>query len=307
MDTPVIIVIVVALLLLIVGTAVLLSRRKGTAEAAAQTTPPPGPAPASLGSRKQEMQNRIAEFMERDLFCLVIQPIIDFRADKVCGGEVLSRLNHPERGVIFPDDFLPAVNNQGLHTKFDYYIFQKSCAWMSRTRTQSDKMEFLSCNFNRKTLSEEGVAQELIRIADRYGVPHKELAIEITEQYPQSNDPMFVENLKQLHAAGFRIFLDDYGQGCTSEQELTQYPLDVVKIDRSMLVAAATEEGRAGFLQAVALANRVGALITCEGIETEEQNSFVRETGCHYGQGFLFFKPMDLNQAYEMMEKSSIL
>ena len=306
MDTPVMIVIIVALLLVVVA-AVLLLRRKGTAESTALTMPPPGPAPASLDSRKQEIQNRIAEFMERDLFCLVIQPIIDFRADKVCGGEVLSRLNHPERGVIFPDDFLPAVNAQGLHTKFDYYIFQKSCAWMSRTRTQSDKMEFLSCNFSRKTLSEEGIAQELIRIADRYGVPHNELAIELTEQYPQTNDPQFVENLKQLKAAGFRIFLDDYGKGVTSEQELTQYPLDVVKIDRSMLVAAETEQGKADFQQIVEMAVRTGALITCEGIETEEQNRFAREAGCHYGQGFLFFKPMDLNQAYEMMEKSSIL
>ena len=245
--------------------------------------------------------------MERDLFCLVIQPIIDLRAEKVCGGEVLSRLNHPERGVIFPDDFLPAVNDQGLHTKFDYYIFQKSCAWMSCTRTQSDKMGFLSCNFSRKTLSEEGIAQELVRIADRYGVPHNELAVEITEQYPQTNDSHFLDNLKQLHDAGFRIFLDDYGKGFTSEQELTQYPLDVVKIDRSMLVAADTEQGKADFRRTVAMAAQTGALITCEGIETEEQNSFAREAGCHYGQGFLFYKPMDLNQAYEMMEKSSIL
>lgn len=306
MDTPVIIVIVAALLL-VVAAAVLLFRKKSKAEASSQATSTPCPAPASLDSRKQEVQNRIAEFMERDLFCLVIQPIIDFRADKVCGGEVLSRLNHPERGVIFPDDFLPAVNSQGLHAKFDYYIFQKSCAWMSRTRTQSDKMEFLSCNFSRKTLSEEGSAQELVRIADRYGVPHSELAIEIIEQYPQTNDPRFLNNLKQLKAAGFRIFLDDYGKGVTSESELTQYPLDVVKIDRSMLVAAETEDGKADFQQTVAMATRAGALITCEGIETEEQNSFARQAGCHYGQGFLFFKPMDLNQAYEMMEKGSIL
>ena len=306
MDTPIMIVIVVALLLVVVA-VVLLSRRKGTAEAAIQTAPPSGPAPASLDSRKQEMQNRIAEFMERDLFCLVIQPIINFRADKVCGGEVLSRLNHPERGVIFPDDFLPAVNSQGLHTKFDYYIFQKSCAWMSRTRTQSDKMEFLSCNFSRKTLSEEGIVRELVRIADRYGVPHNELAVEITEQDPQTDDQQFVANLKQLKAAGFRIFLDDYGKGVTSEQELTQYPLDVVKIDRSMLVAAETEQGKAQYQQTIAMAARTGALIACEGIETDEQNSFAREAGCHYGQGFLFFKPMDLNQAYEMIEKGSIL
>lgn len=306
MDTPVIIVIVVALLLVVVA-AVLLTRRKGMAKSAVTATSVPGPAPAVLDTRKQEMQNRIAEFMERDLFCLVIQPIIDLQSGRICGGEVLSRLNHPERGVIFPDDFLPVVNAQGLHARFDYYIFQKSCAWMSRTRTQSDKMEFLSCNFSRLTLSEEGFVQELIGIADRYLVPHNELAIEITEQDPPSDSQQFVENLKQLKGAGFRIFLDDYGTGVTSEQELTRYPLDVVKIDRSLLAAAESDQGKADYRQAVAAAVRTGALIACEGIETEEQNSFAREAGCHYGQGFLFFKPMDLNQAYEMMEKGSIL
>lgn len=306
MDTPIIIAIVVALLLAALA-AVLLTRKKGAAKAAAHAEAAPGPAPAALDNRKQEVQNRIAEFMERDLFCLVIQPIIDLQSGTVCGGEVLSRLNHPEQGVIFPDLFLPAVNAQGLHAKFDYYIFQKSCAWMSRTRTQSDKMEFLSCNFSRLTLSEEGFVQELVRIADRYMVPHNELAVEITEQDHPLDAQRFIENLKQLKAEGFRIFLDDYDTGVTSENELTGYPLDVVKIDRSLLVAAETEEGKARYRQTVVEAVKTGAKIACEGIETEEQHAFAREAGCHYGQGFLFFKPMDLNQVYEMMEKGSIL
>lgn len=305
MDTPIIIVIV-AVCLLAVLAAALLFRKKG-AKAAERAEAAPGPAPAALDNRKQEIQNRIAEFMERDLFCLVIQPIIDLQSGKVCGGEVLSRLNHPERGVIFPDLFLPAVNAQGLHAKFDYYIFQKSCAWMSRTRTQSDKMEFLSCNFSRLTLSEEGFVQELVRIADRYMVPHDELAVEITEQDAPSDVQRFSENLKQLKAEGFRIFLDDYDTGVTSEHDLADCPLDVVKIDRSLLVAAESEEGKARYHQTVAEALKTGAKIACEGIETEEQNSFACEAGCHYGQGFLFFKPMDLNQVYEMMEKGSIL
>jgi EAL domain-containing protein (putative c-di-GMP-specific phosphodiesterase class I) len=178
---------------------------------------------------------------------------------------------------------------------------------MSRTRTQSDKMEFLSCNFSRLTLSEEGFVQELVRIADRYMVPHNELAVEITEQDHPLDAQRFVENLKQLKAEGFRIFLDDYDTGVTSENELTGYPLDVVKIDRSLLVAAETEEGKARYRQTVVEAVKTGAKSACEGIETEEQHAFAREAGCHYGQGFLFFKPMDLNQVYEMMEKGSIL
>ena len=87
MDTPIIIAIV-AVFLLVVLAAVLLSRKKGATKAGAQAEAAPGPAPAALDNRKQEIQNRIAEFMERDLFCLVIQPIIDLQSGKVCGGEV---------------------------------------------------------------------------------------------------------------------------------------------------------------------------------------------------------------------------
>ena len=166
MDTPIIIAIVVALLLAALA-AVLLTRKKGAAKAAAHAEAAPGPAPAALDNRKQEVQNRIAEFMERDLFCLVIQPIIDLQSGTVCGGEVLSRLNHPEQGVIFPDLFLPAVNAQGLHAKFDYYIFEKNCKWISNDKQQREDYIY-TINFSRSTLSEPDFAQRIIAIAEKY-------------------------------------------------------------------------------------------------------------------------------------------
>lgn len=298
METLIIVLVVIA------AVAVLLKRKKTSGETASVTL---GTAPAASENLKQEVYRRMEEFLDRDLFILVIQPVVDFRTETAYNGEVLSRLNHPERGMVFPDQFLPAVNAQGLYSRFDRYIFQKSCAWMSRTLSEGERFDCLSCNFSRKTLSEEGLAGDLIQIADRYGVPHHKIGLEITEREKETNAGQMMENLNQLKAAGFRIMLDDYGNGVTSVNDLKQYPVDIVKIDRSMLLNACTEKGKEAFCELVTTAAQLGMEVVCEGIETEEQNRFARETGCHYGQGFLYFKPISQDKVFEMMQKGSIL
>ena len=90
------------------------------------------------------------EFLEQDLFSLFIQPVVDFRNDRVFNGEVLSRLNHPEYGMIFPDQFLPAIDALDLHLKFDRYIFQKACIWLHHALSQGYQIGCVSCNFSRK-------------------------------------------------------------------------------------------------------------------------------------------------------------
>ena len=116
-----------------------------------------------------------------------------------------------------------------------------------------------------------------------------------------------IENLNGLKAAGFRIILDDYGNGVTSADDLARYPIDIVKLDRSMLLDACTQKGRDAFCDLVTRAAQLGMEVVCEGIETEEQHRFARESGCNYGQGFLFFKPVGQDQLFELMQKGSIL
>lgn len=271
------------------------------------------PSPASISvpraqiSLELELSQRMEEFLEQDCFSLVMQPVVDFRTNTISSGEVLARLNHPERGVIFPDDFLPTVNALGLYPRFDRYIFQKSCAWLSRTLAEGEQLDCLSCNFSRKTLSEKEIVQDLVKIADHYCVPHNTLAVEITEREQETDALQLIENLNQLKAAGFRVFLDDFGNGVTSVNDLMQYPLDIVKIDRSLLLRAETEQGNKAYRALVNTAIMLGVAVVCEGIETEEQNRFAREAGCHFGQGFLFFKPTEQNRVFEMIHRSSIL
>lgn len=296
----------IAFLLLIAVVAFMLVRSKPAYDNYGDTSQRPAVPPEPQNALEWELESRIAEFMELDYFSLMIQPVVDFRTDTVCGGEVLSRLNHPERGMVFPDEFLPAIDSAGLYSQFDRYIFQKSCAWLSRSLAEGEELETLSCNFSRKTLSEVNAASQLVQIADSYGLPHNRLAIEITERERETDAQQFYSNLAQLKSAGFRIFLDDYGNGVTSVKDLMQYPLDIVKIDRSLLLTAETEQGKAVYRALVAMAMELGDEVACEGIETEEQRRFAREAGCHYGQGFLFFRPMSTEQVFDMVEKSSI-
>ena len=262
--------------------------------------------PSAPDALHDELRMRMEEFIENDLFSLVMQPAMNFRTNTLCTGEILSRLNHPEHGIISPDAFLPIVDSLGLQPKFDRYIFRKSCAWISRALAAGESFDCISINFSRTTLSDVNLSQDLIKIADRYGLPHSTLGIEITEQIPETDVNDLLDTLNQLKAAGFRIILDDFGSGVTSFKDLMRYPLDIVKIDRSLLLQAGTEQGAAAFRGLVATATDLGAEVVCEGIETEAHNRFARAAGCHYGQGYLYFKPTPQDQVFELIRKSTI-
>ena len=256
-----------------------------------------------LRTPEQELVARMPEFLRDDRFLLVVQPVIELQTGKIIGAEVLSRLEHPEQGMIFPDRFIPAVEAAGLHGEFDCEIFRKSCVLMHRLLKHEAKLQYLSCNFSRMTLSESGTPDRLCRIAEEIGVPCDAMALEITEREQDTDNDQFCENLIDLKKAGFRILVDDLGAGVTSLRDLWSYPVDVVKIDRSLLLAAETEQGRSVFHRLRDLAADLGCMVLCEGVETEEQHSFVIEAGCQYCQGFRFYRPMKEEQFFCLMNE----
>lgn len=261
------------------------------------------PAPEFLVSLEDELERRMKEFMDDDHFSLFIQPVVELETGKIGGGEVLSRLNHPERGLVFPNDFIPIINRMGLQTDFDRYIFRKSCAWISRVQD----FGIVSVNFSRKTLSVPGITRQLSEIADQYRVAHGDLAIEITEWEQENDERVYRTNLRELREAGFKVFLDDYGSGITCDADLYGSNLDIVKIDRSVLLAVENIPGSTVLRDLNQKAVELGLDAVCEGIETEEQEKLALEAGCRYGQGYRYFLPMNVDSLMEMIEKSRIV
>lgn len=232
---------------------------------------------------------------------LAVQPVIDLGTGSIVGGEVLSRLSHPKQEDIFPDGFLLDLAESGRYPAFDCHVFTRTCALMQELMKRGTALSYLACNFSRLTLSERSAAARLIQIADEYGIPHDRLAVEITEQEKETDPDWFTENLIGLKKAGFRIFVDDLGAGVTSVRDLWSYPVDVVKIDRSLLLRAEDEQGRSDYRGLRDLAADLGCKVLSEGIETGAQHRFAVDTGCDYGQGFLFYRPMEAERFCDLV------
>lgn len=246
---------------------------------------------AHLLERAAEMEKTIVQSIRENRFLLEFQPFVELETGRVVGGEVLSRLRGEDQGLLMPERFLAAVDTTDAHGQFDYYVFQKACAWLSGL-TDKKELRYLSCNFSRRTLSEERFAHTVLQIADRYGLPHRMLAIEVTEEEGPAARETMERNLEQLHQAGFSIFLDDFGAGVTSLNDLRRLPLDVVKLDKSLLDGAQTPRGLALFRNAARMAADLGLLVLCEGMEEEEQAQCARQAGCVLGQGYYYYQPL---------------
>lgn len=249
----------------------------------------------------EDLELQIRAAIERDDFFLEFQPFVDAHTGAVIGGEVLTRLNLPGRTLVQPARFLRAVAGVGLHSRFDYYVFEKCCAWVSCQRDMGGQMRYLSCNFSRYTIGQPDFPQKIMDIADRAGVDRHMMAIEMTEEEQSTDTTRLTDNLTALRDAGFPIFLDDFGCGFTSLMDLRAQPIDVVKVDKSILDNAAEGKGQVIFRHIMALIRELGCVILCEGVETAEQLDFVRGCGCDIVQGYYFYRPLPADEFQRLL------
>ena len=203
----------------------------------------------------------------------------------------MSRWIKADGEIVFPGKYIPLMERSGVITKLDYYMFEKTCqkldAWYG-----TDFGEFsISCNFTRSTISEEDFVAKLKDITDRYSFDKSKLIIEITEDSIERNLDVAIKNILRVKELGFSVALDDIGCGYTSLVNLCEYPIDIVKVDREILLMAANgERGKKLFYGIISLAHYLNLKVVCEGVETEEQNAFIYETDCDCIQGWYYFK-----------------
>ena len=247
--------------------------------------------------RKIKIENNIQNEIDNNRFFLEYQPIIDSKTDKIVGAEVLSRLNSPTEGVLTPRLFLSAVNNVGLNEKFDYYIFEKNCKWISSDKENRMKYVY-TINFSRYTLCDENLAENIIKIIEKYGVDYSCIAVEILEDKSLSDDEkaVMVKNLRTLKEKGMLTLLDDFGKGYTNFGDLTDFDISIVKIDKSITQNATNQTGFLILKNIIRTAHDLGFNTLCEGIETEELKKIVVDAGCDMLQGYYFYRPMTVTK-----------
>lgn len=255
--------------------------------------------------RKIKIENNIQSEIDNNRFFLEYQPIIDAKTDKIIGAEVLSRLNSPTEGVLTPHLFLSAVNNVGLTEKFDYYIFEKNCKWISSDKENRSKYVY-TINFSRHTLCDDKLADNIIDIVEKYNIEYSCIAVEILEDKSlnENEKKVMISNLVRLKEKGVLILLDDFGKGCTSFVDLAEFDISIVKIDKALTQNATTESGFLILKNIIKTAHDLGFKTLCEGIETIEHKNAVVEAGCDILQGYYFYRPMPVTQLEALFEKN---
>ena len=259
----------------------------------------------------QEMEKQITESilngLENNEFKMYLQFIVDSKTKEIVSAEALSRWNCPQKGIIGPVNYIGHMEEAGLISTHDFYMFELACCQLEKWNHTEYKDISVSCNFTRITLSEEDFIDKLKAISSKYSFDKSKLAIEITEDAIEKDRETVKRNVILCKELGFMVYLDDLGSGYTSLSNLCDYPIDVVKIDRDILLKSNTPKGKALFCGIVALAHSLNISVIGEGVETEEQNTLVSQSNCDYIQGWYYAKALPLEECEAFIENYNIL
>lgn len=254
--------------------------------------------------RKLSIENSIRNEIDNNRFFLEYQPILDSKTDRIMGAEVLSRLNSTTEGVLTPGHFLSAVNNVGLNEKFDYYIFEKNCKWISCDMEKRINY-FYTINFSRNTLCSSNMADCIINLIEKYGIDYSCIAVEILEDKSLNDKEKaaMTDNLTKLKSKGILILLDDFGKGYTSFGDLMDFDISIVKIDKAIIQNSATNSGFLILKNIIKTAHDLGFKTLCEGIETQEHKIAAIQAETDFLQGYYFYRPMPVAQLEALIDK----
>lgn len=258
----------------------------------------------SAAIEKQTFE-QISRGFENQEFKLYLQFIVDNKTKKIVSAEALSRWDNPERGLLLPGEYIGAMETSGFISHLDYYMFEMSCRLLHKWRNTEFGGLTISCNFTRITISEENFTEKIKEISSKYIFEKSQLVLEITEDSMEKNRDTAMHNILECKKMGFKIALDDMGSGHTSLINLCEYPIDIVKIDRDILLKTEKKNGMDLFVGIIALAHSLGLKTVCEGVETKEQNRLIDSTDCDYIQGWYYSRAFPEREGEEFIRKYS--
>lgn len=247
---------------------------------------------------------KIRSGLENYEFLPYFQPKVDFITGKVVGMEALARWKS-EGKLINPGDFIPISEQSGLIIPLAKQIYEQAFHETALLLQQGYKLK-LSVNLAPSQLQAENFLRDLVGLQEKSGLLTEFIELEVTESSLMKNIEQSRSILEQLSALGFSISIDDFGTGHSSLQYLKQIPLDTLKIDMSFVSGIGINQDDEKLIKTIILmARQFGLIIVAEGVEERHQEDFLRKLGCHYGQGYLYGKPMDITTFTEWLKNRS--
>ena len=254
------------------------------------------PAMHETALKRLELKADLQRAVEHGEFVLHYQPVIELESGRISGVEALIRWIHPERGMVPPLDFIPLAEETGLIVEIGRWVLQEACAYAKdlQLRFPSDPPFHMAVNLSARQLQRPEIVDEVRDILLETALEPTSLILEITESVMMSNMELSIERLSELKALGVLLAVDDFGTGYSSLNYIQQFPVDILKVDKSF-VDVVNSDARKSALTAtiLKLAQDLDLKPVAEGIERADQLERLLELHCDLGQGFFFAKPLD--------------
>jgi diguanylate cyclase (GGDEF)-like protein len=251
-----------------------------------------------------ELENDLRHALNREELELYYQPILSLRSDHITGFEALLRWRHPVRGLIAPNDFIPIAEETGLIVPIGRWVLHEACRQLRTWHDQFPQSPPLtmSVNISGVQFSEPTFLVEVENILAEVGLDPTTLRLELTERVWLNSTAETVVLFRQLSRMGIQLHIDDFGTGYSSLAYLQNFPIRMLKIDRTFLNKMDEDSNSKDIVRAViAMAHDLGMEAVAEGVETVEQLDSLKRFGCNYGQGYLLSRPIDHTAVEEML------
>lgn len=244
----------------------------------------------------KELEADILHAVKERQLEVYLQPKYDINSELMIGAEALIRWNHPEKGMLQPAKFVPACEANGFICTIDYYVLEEVCRKLREWKEAGRELVKVSINFSRRHLAEADFVSRLIEAVRYYDLSPSDLEIELTESVAYDEMGTLLEVMHQIKEAGFGLSMDDFGSGYSSLSLLRAMPVDVLKLDKGFLDGCQEKEkadrDRRIIYHIISMAKDLKITVLAEGVETEQQKEFLRESNCDIIQGYYYAKPM---------------
>ncbi len=240
-----------------------------------------------------QLEADLRHAIERQEFRLRYQPIVSLHSGTVVGVEALLRWEHPERGTIMPSHFIQVAQETGLILRIEEWVLRMACAQAKAWHVEQQVPLFVTVNLSAQQFEHADLSARIEQILAETGLDPQHIKLELPESSLMDHQDAVAATLQQLRMTGCHLLIDDFGTGYSSLSRLKLYPIDTLKIDQSFVRGIATNPNDAAIVVAtIVMAHSLNLTVVAEGVETEQQVSFLRQHRCDFIQGYLIGSPM---------------
>ena len=249
-------------------------------------------------ARQLQLEAALRRAEEREELALVYQPQVCLHSGRLVGVEALIRWKHPDLGMISPAEFIPLAESSGQILSIGAWVMRTAVRQMKQWIDDGLPSNVVAVNLSAVQFRDPGLPELVQKVLDDAGLPPSCLELELTESVAAHNPAEACEIMDRLHALGVRLSIDDFGTGFSSLSHLKRFPIHTLKIDQSFVRDISTDPDDRAIVQAIIQMSRALRLTTiAEGVETDEQASFLQSHGCEAAQGYRFCKPLPPEEA----------